>query len=164
MKKRLENAEEIDYELHTRQLVYMMEKAVRLMSAGTEAWIWIIDLNGYSRANATPFDVTKRILHILSTCYPERLFKCFLVDAPFVFHGFWSVIKPFLDSVTKAKIVWVDGPATKGSKKQKAFLEWIDADQLEVAYGGKLNYNYNYEMEDGCFDSIHSIPQPILTR
>lgn len=157
-KKRVENTEQIDFELQTRQLVYTMEKAIRLMNADMETWVWIIDLNGYSRANSAPMDVSKRLLHILSTCYPERLFKCFLVDAPMIFQGLWAIIKPFLDPVTKAKVVWVDGPATDGSKKQKAFLEWIDADQLEVGYGGKLEYTYDYEKEDGCYDSIDSIP------
>jgi hypothetical protein len=50
-----------------------------------------------------PSPHSKRLLHILSTCYPERLFKCFLVDAPMLFQGLWAIIKPFLDPVTKAK-------------------------------------------------------------
>jgi len=163
MKKRLENTEEIDFEMQLRLMVYTMEKAIRQMPVGVESWIWIIDLNGFSRSNATPIDVIKRMLHIFSTCYPERLFKLFLVDAPFLFHGFWSLIKPFLDSATKPKIVWVDGPATNGSKKQKAFLEWIDPDQLETTYGGSLEYSYNYEVEEKTGPGT-SQPPPVLTR
>jgi hypothetical protein len=169
LKKHLDNAEEFDYNLYTKELVYLMEKAIRLMGPGVESWIWIVDLNGYCRADATPVDIARQIIHIMATCYPERLYKCVFVDAPMIFHGFWSLIKHFLDPVTKEKIVWVEGPATPGSKKQQTFLEWIDPNQLEVAYGGNLDYHYNYEKEEGQFDlananNINTTAQPIPTR
>eukprot|EP01102_Stenamoeba_stenopodia_P018998 TRINITY_DN7059_c0_g1_i1.p1 TRINITY_DN7059_c0_g1~~TRINITY_DN7059_c0_g1_i1.p1 ORF type:complete len:292 (+),score=74.03 TRINITY_DN7059_c0_g1_i1:242-1117(+) len=156
-KKRVENTENIDFELQTKQLVYMMEKAIRLMKPGNETWVWIVDLNGYSMSNSAPMDVTKRLLHILATCYPERLYKCFLVDAPWIFSTLWKIVSPCLDPVTKAKIHWVEGSAADGSKKQKTFLEFIDADQLEMGYGGTLDFQYDFEKEDGQFKSLREI-------
>lgn len=160
IKKRVENTETIDFELQTKQLVYTMEKAIRLMKPGNETWVWIIDLSEYSMSNSAPMSVTKKLLHILATCYPERLYKCFLVDAPWIFSTLWKIVSPCLDPVTKAKIHWVEGSATAGSKKQKVFLEHIDADQLETTYGGTLEYKYDFEKEDAKYKSLRDITLP----
>jgi len=59
--------------------------------------------------------------------------------------------------LTTIKVHWVEGSAAAGSKKQKVFLEHIDADQLETAYGGTLDYQYDFEKEDAQYKSLREI-------
>lgn len=48
-------------------------------------------------------------MSILADHYPERLHKVFLVDAPSVFSVLWTLLSPFIDPVTRAKIHFVRG-------------------------------------------------------
>lgn len=41
--------------------------------------------------------------------YPERLGLAVMVDAPFLFHQSFKMLKPFLDAVTVKKVVFVSG-------------------------------------------------------
>ena len=61
--------------------------------------------------------------------YPERLNKAFLVDAPWLFLGAFKLISPFIDPVTRKKIVFVKGSA---EKRAAVLLEHYDLDQLEM--------------------------------
>lgn len=73
-------------------------------------------------------------LDIDQTFYPERLGQLFLVNAPWVFKGLWTMIKPWVDPVTVQKfIICSDNGA-------KELLKEIDAAVLpqvsqDIAHG-----------------------------
>lgn len=62
-------------------------------------------------------------LSIFQNHYPERLHHAYLLFPPWLFSGFWRVISPFIDSVTKAKVSFhsgsadPDGPIAKELRK-----------------------------------------------
>ncbi|KAG7092004.1 hypothetical protein E1B28_008391 [Marasmius oreades] len=62
--------------------------------------------------------------------YPETMGKFFIVNAPWGFSTIWSLVKPWLDEVTVAKI-----DILSGSNMAK-LLESIDADCLQKDFGG----------------------------
>ena len=53
----------------------------------------------YSYFNATPFSIAKSIMEVFMYHYPERLFRCYIVDAPWASRALWGLLTPFLDSV-----------------------------------------------------------------
>jgi len=131
------NAPLPDYVKYTRYVVYVMEKAIASINPEeTEEMLWILDLKGSSRKCFPPKAVCKEALNIFYTHYPERLYKLFIIDAPKVFTVFWTMIGPFLEPETKAKINFLSGPIGVGQKKTDALLEYIDINVLESDYGG----------------------------
>lgn len=54
-------------------LVYNLELAAKCLPPGVEKFCVVIDLAGYTRANATPLSVSKMTLDILTSQYPERM-------------------------------------------------------------------------------------------
>lgn len=58
---------------NVRLLVYNMELAARCTPPGVDKYCVVIDLAGYSRANATPLSVSRMTLDILTNQYPERV-------------------------------------------------------------------------------------------
>ncbi len=63
--------------------------------------------------------------------YPETLANLYIINAPWIFHPLWALIKPWLDPVTKNKFHIL------GSSFREKLQEVIDLDQLPVEYGGK---------------------------
>mmetsp|Transcript_1505 Transcript_1505/g.2707 ORF Transcript_1505/g.2707 Transcript_1505/m.2707 type:complete len:275 (-) Transcript_1505:463-1287(-) len=70
-------------------------------------WVFIMDMKGSNRSNMPPKSVAKDTLSIFSNHFPERLHKCFILDASTGFYAFWTIISPFIDSVTRNKIVFI---------------------------------------------------------
>ena len=92
----------------------------------------ITDCSGMGRAHMyrPGFDALKRLLWITDRCYPERLKKLVIVNAPWIFGAIWLIVKHFIDPVTREKIQIYNYPETE------RLLEWIDADQLPTYLGG----------------------------
>ena len=63
--------------------------------------------------------------------YPECMGKFYIINAPWAFSTVWSIIKPWLDEVTVAKIDIV----SSGMVKEK-LLAQIPAENLPVEFGG----------------------------
>ena len=74
-------------------------------------------------------------LSILQNHYPERLGLCLIVNAPNFMYYLFKVLSFFINSVTINKIKWIYG---KGEELKNKLSEFIDEDQLEVDFGGKL--------------------------
>jgi len=64
----------------------------------------IFDLRGASMDN---MDVAglKQIFGLLQSHFPERLGRMIFLDPPVIFWGVWRVVSPFVDPVTRAKVV-----------------------------------------------------------
>ncbi|KAH9329181.1 hypothetical protein KI387_001289, partial [Taxus chinensis] len=65
--------------------------------------------------------------------YPERLGKVLMIHVPYLFWAVWKMVYPFIDKVTKKKIIFVED-----KHLMKTLLNDIDESQLPEIYGGKL--------------------------
>ncbi len=65
--------------------------------------------------------------------YPERLLKCFVVKPNWSFSALLTTVTPFLDPVTKSKIVTI--------KDYGDLFQFIDPSQVQKEYGGTSDYN-----------------------
>lgn len=62
--------------------------------------------------------------------FPEHLGCMFMINTPFIFRGFWALIKQFLDERTLAKI------KVLGSSYHEELLSVIPAEALPTMFGG----------------------------
>ena len=84
----------------------------------------------FSRKHSFASCGAQAITELDQDCYPERLAKTYIINAPMIFPALWKLIKAFLDPVVAAKV------EVLGSNYRQELLERIDADQLPVEYGG----------------------------
>ena len=86
----------------------------------------------YSYAKFPSMAVSKATLGILQDHYPERLGQMLIANPPMLFSTFWSCISPFIDPVTRAKVVFLKG----GAAGHQQLQEHVDASQLNASFGG----------------------------
>ena len=65
--------------------------------------------------------------------YPECMGKFYIINAPWAFSAVWSIIKPWLDEVTVAKIDIL------GASYKDSLLKQIDEENLPGVFGGKCD-------------------------
>lgn len=120
--------ESIDY------TIYSIEMGRRLRSHDEQLVTVMFDLKDAPLAS---LDISS--LQFMVGCfqsfYPEILAKCLIKDAPWIFTGFWRMVKPLLDPAVAAKIVFV---------KQSDLPDHIDPVCLPFAYGGVDPFAYEY--------------------
>jgi hypothetical protein len=70
-----------------------------------EKYCLAINFIGFQLSSAPPLSVSRFTLEILQTHYPERMHRAYVLNPPLSFRVFWNLVKPFIDPVTKSKIV-----------------------------------------------------------
>ncbi|QLQ79383.1 hypothetical protein HG537_0C00300 [Torulaspora globosa] len=123
-----------------KHLVFMLERVIDFMPVGQDSLALLIDFKEYSdvpkvasNSKIPPLGVGKEVLHILQTHYPERLGKALLTNIPWLAWTFLKLIHPFIDPLTREKLVF-DEP----------FVGYVPMDQLDKLYGGYLDFNYKH--------------------
>jgi hypothetical protein len=113
-----------------RAITYLLDKLIASMPPGVEKFVVISDLSDLKLKN---LDVRGMLgaFHFMQAYYPERLGKIFTLHTPALFWGCWKVLHPFLDDVTKAKIVFVED-----NKIEETLLRDISIEELPTTYGG----------------------------
>ena len=64
-----------------------------------ENWVFIHDLKDISYSDIS-IDTVKKVNNIMSSGYGGKLYRNFIVNAPFIVKTAWAMVKPFIDSVT----------------------------------------------------------------
>jgi hypothetical protein len=130
------NENTFNHDGNMKHLVYSMERAVACMATtGQEKMSLIIDYTRYSLTYAPPMKTAKETLSILQDHYPERLYRAYCVYPPFIFWAFYNMISPFIDPITKEKIVMLTN--SEMSKDSNQLFRDIDRAVLETAVGGE---------------------------
>jgi hypothetical protein len=121
-------------------LLFNMEQAIRVMPKGVHQLVILIDFHGFQMSDAPSFRVTRETIHLLSVHYPERLGLAFMINAPMIFWAFWRMVSPFVDPITYKKVQFI------GKEDHVKLLDYIDAELLEMAFGGQHEYNYQHSV------------------
>ncbi|KAI8337695.1 CRAL-TRIO domain-containing protein [Chlamydoabsidia padenii] len=150
MRPRLQNSK--DAERQIKNIVFSLERGIRLMPDKVENIAIIVDFKDSSSSHNPSLNTCKKFLDILGNHYPERLGIAFVVKSPWFFFVTFKMIAPFMDPITRAKIKFVydsvDGKQenTKATTNEWVHLhDFISSDQLETDFGG--NYPYKYDLE-----------------
>ncbi|XP_058194049.1 CRAL-TRIO domain-containing protein C3H8.02 [Rhododendron vialii] len=77
--------------------VFLIEKALSKLPAGSEEILGIFDLRGFGAQNADLKFFTF-VFDVFYKYYPRRLGQVLFVNAPFVFKPIWQLAKPLLKS------------------------------------------------------------------
>jgi len=135
-----------------KHLVFNLEKAIACTtrkSKGTESKVnIIIDYKDFRLRDTPPLSTTKMTLNILQNHYPERLHRGYICNPPYVFVAFWKMIQPFLDPVTKQKIVFI-----KGEGGKELLAKDMDLDVVEMSIGG-CNGGKDFDSKEYLYGSF----------
>jgi CRAL/TRIO domain len=77
--------------------------------APLEKFVVVVDYSGFTMKDRASLPQVKEILKMLQTHYPERLHRAYLISPPVASRIIYAIIRPFLDPVTKEKIVYCCG-------------------------------------------------------
>jgi hypothetical protein len=134
-------------------LVYMLERTLDLHPPGQEGLALLIDFRNTSSGGTPPMSISKQVLDILQSHYPERLGRALLTHCmypvitlctkpilmpkivPWYVSAFLKLISPFIDPVTKSKI-----------KYNEPLVDHVPASQLMAAAGGEVDFKYDHSI------------------
>ncbi|RCK55909.1 Phosphatidylinositol transfer protein PDR16 [Candida viswanathii] len=124
-------------ERQVQHLVYMLERVIDYMPSGQDSLALLIDFKqspvGTQTNKIPPIGIGKQVLHILQTHYPERLGKALLTNIPWLGWTFLKLIHPFIDPLTREKLVF-DEP----------FVNYVPKQQLDKDFEGGVNFEYDH--------------------
>lgn len=121
-----------------QHLVYMLERVIDFMPSGQDSLALLIDFKAHAvgthLGKIPPVSTGRQVLHILQTHYPERLGKALLTNIPWLGWTFLKIIHPFIDPLTREKLVF-DQP----------FPNYVPKVQLDMDFGGEVRFDYVHE-------------------
>lgn len=126
-----QNTQKSDKQIH--HLVFMLETCIDLMPPGTETLVLLVNFKDARKGdNASPGQ-GRQVISILQNHYPERLGRACLKDVPWIIWGFFKIINPFIDPLTREKM-----------KFDVDLRELVPPEQLLRSYGGNCEFEYEH--------------------
>lgn len=113
-------------EENTRYVIYCLETGRRLRRYDEQRVIVVVDMSNLTWASLD-FPFAQMIMRFLQAYYPEILAHVLIVNAPWMFWGFWKLLSSVLDPVVAAKFKWIEGDE----------LASYIGDSLPMEFGGK---------------------------
>ena len=101
-------------------IIYTIETALKSAKPDEEKITICFDLSNLALVNMD-YEAVKMLINMLAFNYPEILYNALVVNAPFFFWACWAVIKPWIDPVTAAKVLFL---------KKSALSQYIAQDDL----------------------------------
>ncbi|PVU84771.1 hypothetical protein BB559_007423 [Furculomyces boomerangus] len=152
LKPHLENTK--DPKSQIKSIVFYIEKAIKSMPKGVTKITILIDTTKMTFNTLVSPKTSIQFLDILQSHYPERLGKGLIVNPPGIFVFSYKVVSPFIDPVTKKKIMFVDlksdrNTSDKNEKDLGPFTnlsKYFDLDRLEIESGGNFPWRYNHSV------------------
>ncbi|RDA93028.1 hypothetical protein CP533_0736 [Ophiocordyceps camponoti-saundersi (nom. inval.)] len=137
-----QNTDASPRQLH--HLFYNMERVIDLMPPGVETLSLLINFKASKQKQNTSVSVmtSREMLNILQNHYPERLGKALIINGLFylfiflswVVGGFFKIITPFIDPVTREKL-----------KFNEDMRLYVPAEQLwNSDWGGEMDFEYEH--------------------
>jgi len=149
MRVRNHDPSKTDFQESQRYTLFLMEYGVTLIRPPVETVTIVFDMTDAGMRNIDLKSV-QFLVQSFQNHYPESLGKVLIYNSPWFMHGVWKVVKPWLDSITAAKVYFVD---------KKGIRDYVSEENLLVEYGGKDNYMY--DAERFCVHALHAMqPTP----
>lgn len=120
-----------------QHLVFMLERVISMSGPGQETLALLINFKtSKSRSNTAPgIGQGREVLNILQTHYPERLGRALIINIPWVVNGFFKLITPFIDPLTRQKLKFNDD-----------MRQHVPPEQLWNEFHGDLEFEYDHEI------------------
>ncbi|KAK0519919.1 hypothetical protein OC834_007222 [Tilletia horrida] len=117
-----------------------------LMVPPNDKVILIFDMKGFGISNMD-FGSILFVLKCLEAYYPESLGFLAIHRAPFIFQGFWAILRPLLDPVVRAKVGFTNKP--------KDLEDRIPADRLVPIIDGEMLNEFNFIPPEAGENKLH---------
>lgn len=120
-----------------QHLVYMLERVIDFMPPGQDQLALLIDFkptNVGINSKMPPMSTGREVLNILQEHYPERLGKALLANIPWYASIFLKTIHPFIDPLTREKLVF-----------SEPFPNYVPKSQLDQDFEGDVDFEYDHE-------------------
>ncbi|KAF7563391.1 hypothetical protein G7046_g749 [Stylonectria norvegica] len=117
-------------------LFYMVERVADMMPPGVEMLSLMINFKPSKQRQNTsvPISTAREVLHILQNHYPERLGKALIINVPWIVWGFFKLVTPFIDPVTREKL-----------KFNEDMKQYVPPEQLwSLDWGGNMDFEYDH--------------------
>ncbi|KAI9827804.1 MAG: hypothetical protein M1832_004293 [Thelocarpon impressellum] len=124
-----QNTARSDKQLH--HLVFMLERVIDLMVPGQETLSLLINFG--DRGSGVTLAQGRETLHILQNHYPERLGRALVTNVPWTVWGFFKLITPFIDPLTREKL-----------KFNEDLRQHVPPAQLWNTSGGDVDFKYDH--------------------
>jgi len=130
-------------ERQMQHLVFMLERAIDLMPPGQETLALLINFAETKSGQGATLAQGKQTLHILQNHYPERLGRALVANVPFYIWGFFKLITPFIDPLTREKIKFNEDMGLH-----------VPREQLMKESGGYVEFEYDHELYWPAFNAL----------
>ncbi|KAH2120114.1 hypothetical protein KXW75_003373 [Aspergillus fumigatus] len=128
-----QNTEKSDRQIE--HLVFMLERVIDLMGPDQETLALIVNFNETKSGQNASLGQAKQALNILQNHYPERLGRALVINVPFVIWGFFKLITPFIDPLTREKL-----------KFNEDLRQHVPAGHLMKSVGGDVEFRYDHSI------------------
>ena len=119
-----------------RHIVYQIELGRRLFHAESETLLVVFDLQDISW-RALDFSTMRFVISCFQEHYPESLGPCLVLNAPWIFWGFYKLVSPLLDPMIVSNVRFI--------KDISELNEYISEEMLLTYYGGSNQFTYLYK-------------------
>lgn len=116
-------------------LVFMLERVIDLMGPDQETLALIVNFNDTKNGQSATIGQAKQTLHILQNHYPERLGRALVIHLPIIIKGFFKLITPFIDPLTRQKL-----------KFNEDLRQHVPPSQLMKLVGGDVEFEYDHSV------------------
>ncbi|KAI5296269.1 hypothetical protein KEM52_004747 [Ascosphaera acerosa] len=114
-------------------LVFLLERMINLMEPAQESMALLANFKTTKLSQAPGVGQAKETLDILQDHYPERLGRAMVINIPFFLNGFFKLITPFIDPVTREKL-----------KFNENLRNHVPPSQLLESFNGDVNFEYDH--------------------
>ncbi|KAI9718077.1 MAG: hypothetical protein M1812_004335 [Candelaria pacifica] len=120
-------------ERQIQHLVFMLERVIDLMVPGQETLSLLVNFKESSGGSNPSVGQGRQTLSILQTHYPERLGRALVINVPWAVWGFFKLITPFIDPLTREKL-----------KFNEDLRQHVPPAQLLKTHGGDIEFHYDH--------------------
>ncbi|OJJ37348.1 hypothetical protein ASPWEDRAFT_50569 [Aspergillus wentii DTO 134E9] len=128
-----QNTEKSDRQVE--HLVYMLERVIDIMGPDQETLALIVDYNESKSGQNATLGQAKQTLNILQNHYPERLGRALVINVPFMIWGFFKLVTPLIDPLTREKM-----------KFNEDLCQHVPSSHLMKAMGGDVEFRYEHSI------------------
>lgn len=121
-------------ERQIEHLVYMLERSIDLLPPGQEMLALLMNFADTKQGQGATLQQGRQTLYILQNHYPERLGRALITNVPWLIMGFFKLITPFIDPVTKEKI-----------KFNEDMSIYVPKEQLMKESNGSVDFQYDHK-------------------
>ena len=120
-------------EKQMQHLVFMLERCIDLIPPGQETLAILVDFKQSRKGENPSVAQGRQTLSILQNHYPERLGNACVKNVPWIVWGFFKLINPFIDPLTREKM-----------KFDVDMRKVVPPEQLMQVYGGDVEFEYEH--------------------